>query len=141
MRLAREVAARRMRVAGYTGVAYAALQLYALPFLLVHGPTGWTVNWETFVSVAITLIVSIATIRYYFIPACLLGVEGILRVGMFIWAFYDVATMPGGEPLSASWRWLLGTALALPFAVIWIRGALAAHSLAGRKVVVVDRAT
>jgi hypothetical protein len=139
--MSHEVAVKRIRRAGYTGLAYAALQLLALPFLLSHTSTGWTINWDTLFEVGITVGLSVATLSLYFIPTCLLGFDGLWRVGGCLWALVQVAMAPGGEPLANRWRWFLSTVLVLPFAVMWIRGALAAQSFAGRKDKIVDQVT
>jgi hypothetical protein len=121
-------ARRRIRLAGYAALAFAAFQLSALPLPLHRVAAGWTVEWASVGQVAASLILAAAALRGSVVAALVLGAYGAYRAALFGLA---VIRILDGTAAANDWgpAWVLGAAIGLPFAVFWVRGGHAALSL------------
>lgn len=117
----------RIRAAGYAALAFAAFQLSALPAPLHRSAVGggWVVEWATVGQVALSVLLGALALRGRRAAALVLGLYGVYRLGLFALA---VVRVLDGTAARLVWGpgWVLATALAVPFAVFWVRGGWAA---------------
>jgi hypothetical protein len=123
-------ARRRIRHAGYAALLFAAYLLLVMPIPLHHasGGVAWVVEWITVVQVSASLLLAVMALRGGALAGAVLGAYGVYRVALFGLALVQVldgtaATVPWGP------AWVLVATLLVPFAVIWIRGGLAALAM------------
>lgn len=121
----RQKALRQIRTAGWAAVAYAGLQLLALPAVVWRVDGHWTWAPTTALQILPTIVLAWLALRGSRLAALILGAYSVYRVSLFGLA---VVRVLDGTAAKTQWgpAWLFGTMIALPFAIFWLRGGIAA---------------
>jgi hypothetical protein len=121
----REKVRRRIHASGWAAIAYGVFLLLTLPAVVWRVDGHWIWEPTTALQVLLTVLLGWFALRGSRVAALVLGAYAVYRVALFVLAVVRVldgtaATMPLGP------EWVLGTMVALPFAIFWLRGAIAA---------------
>jgi hypothetical protein len=114
---------RRVRSAGYAGLAWTFFQLTVLA--VSGGDNAWA--WQPLlINVLPPLLLTIALLRGSLVAAVLLGVYGLYRVVSCLMVFARLLT----GTAAGNYDGLVGeTVVVLVFALFWVSGGLAAFQL------------
>jgi hypothetical protein len=115
---------RALRQSAYATFAYAVLLMWFLPALIHRDAGGWT--WEpwTLLEVGLTLVVGVLTWRGSQAAAGIAAAYGLWRLGLL--AFAIVRVLDGtAVQVEHGPAWVVSQLVALPFAILWVRGGLA----------------
>ncbi|MGH7648869.1 MAG: hypothetical protein ACREND_12180 [Gemmatimonadaceae bacterium] len=125
MTFVREKSLRQIRTAGWAAVAYAVLQLLALPAVVWRADGHWTWAPTTALEILPTIVLAWFALRRSRLAALILGAYAVYRVSLFGLAVIRVLD---GTAATTQWAsaWVFGTVVALPFAIFWLRGGIAA---------------
>ena len=125
MPFVREKLLRRIRAAGWAAIAYAVFQLWALPAIVWRVDGHWIWAPTTALQILPTILLAWFALRGSRPAALVLGAFAVYRVGLFGLA---VVRVLDGTAATMQWgpAWVLGTIVALPFSIFWVRGGIAA---------------